>query len=90
MSNPGPTLDEMLDAFQFLSSNGSGLAIEDWEAIASDALAGSAPAQYLVAVAFERLGDFSQAAYWYARSAAQLFSPAMSKLGALLQFSSAA
>ena len=90
MSNPGPTLDEMLDAFQFLSSSGSGLAIEDWKAIASDALAGSAPAQYLVAVAFERLGDFSQAAYWYARSAAQLFSPAISKLGALLQFASAA
>ena len=90
MSVPRPTLDEMLDAFQFLSSNGSGLAIEDWKAIASDALAGSAPAQYLVAAAFERLGDFSQAAYWYARSAAQLFSPAISKLAALLQFASAA
>ena len=90
MSDPRPNLDEMLDAFQFLSNNGSGLAIEDWKAIASDALAGSAPAQYLVAAAFERLGDFSQAAYWYGRSAAQLFSPAMSKLAALLQFASAA
>jgi hypothetical protein len=83
------TLDELLDALQFLSSNGSGYAIEDWKAIAFDALAGSAPAQYLIAAAFERLGDFSQAGYWYARSAAQLFSPAMSRLVAL-QFATAA
>jgi TPR repeat protein len=83
------TLDELLDALQFLSSNGSGYAIEDWKAIAFDALAGSAPAQYLIAAAFERLGDFSQAGYWYARSAAQRFSPAVSRLVAL-QFATAA
>jgi TPR repeat protein len=85
----GFNLDELLDALQFLSSNGSGYAIEDWKAIAFDALAGSAPAQYLIAAAFERLGDFSQAGYWYARSAAQRFSPAVSRLVAL-QFATAA
>lgn len=90
MTYPRLTLDEMSDAFQFLASNGSGFAIEDWKAIAADALAGSAPAQYLVTTAFESLGDFSEAAYCYAQSAAQLFSPAISKLGALLEFASAA
>jgi hypothetical protein len=82
-------LEGLIDALQFLSSNGSGLAIEDWKAIASDALAGSAPAQYLVAAAFERLGDFSQARDWYARSAAQLNSLALSRLVALQPASAA-
>jgi hypothetical protein len=80
MSRQSLTLDDLLDALQFLSSNGSGFAIEDWKAIASDALAGSAPAQYLVAAAFERLGDFSQARDWFARSAAQQYSLALSRL----------
>ena len=82
-------LEGLLDALQFLSGNGSGFAIEDWKAIASDALAGSAPAQYLVAVAFERLGDFQKAYYWYARSAAQQYHLALSRLVALQPASAA-
>jgi TPR repeat protein len=89
MSHQSLTLDDLLDALQFLSSNGSGLAIEDWKAIASGALAGSAPAQYLVAAAFERLDDFSQARYWYARSAAQQYRLALSRLVALKSASAA-
>jgi len=89
MSHQGLILDELLDALQFLASNGSGFAIEDWQAIASDALAGFAPAQYLVAAAFESLGDFSQARDWFARSAAQQYRLALSRL-VDLQFASAA
>jgi TPR repeat protein len=89
MPHQSSILEGLLDALQFLSSNGSGLAIEDWKAIASDALAGSAPAQYLVAAAFERLDDFSQAYYWYARSAAQLNRLALSRLVAIQSASAA-
>ena len=65
MSHQSLILDELLDALQFLSSNGSGFAIEDC------------------------LGDFSQARDWFARSAAQQYRLALSRL-VDLQFASAA
>jgi hypothetical protein len=46
--------------------------MEDWRAIASEARAGSAPAQYIVATAFEGLGDFTQVRNWYKRSASRI------------------
>jgi TPR repeat protein len=73
----------ILDALQFLASERTAFAIEDWHAIAAEALAGSAPAQYIVATAFEGLGDFTQARDWYEQSAAQQYRPAVSRLAAL-------
>ena len=73
----------ILDALQFLASKTPAFVLEDWRAIASEALAGSAPAQYVVATAFEGLGDFTQARAWYERSATQQYRPAVSRLAAL-------
>lgn len=74
--------DLILGALQFLASKTPAFVLEDWRAIASEALAGSAPAQYVVATAFEGLGDLPQARDWYERSAAQHYPPAVSRLTA--------
>lgn len=79
----------ILDALQSLASRTPAFAMEDWRAIASEALAGSAPAQYIVATAFEGLGDFTQARDWYEQSAAQQYRPAVSRLAALQSGSAA-
>ena len=79
----------ILDALQPLASQNPAFAMEDWKAIASEALAGSAPAQYIVATAFEGLGDLTQARDWYEQSAAQQYRPAVSKLAALQSGSAA-
>jgi TPR repeat protein len=79
----------ILDALQFLASKTPAFAIEDWRAIASEALAGSAPAQYIVATAFEGQGDISLARDWYERSAAQQYPPAVSRLAAIQSGSAA-
>jgi TPR repeat protein len=79
----------ILDALQFLASKSSAFALEDWRAIASEALAGSAPAQYIVATAFEGLGDFTRARDWYKQSAAQQYRPAALRLAALQSGSAA-
>jgi len=73
----------VLDALCFLASKSPAFATEDWQAIASEALAGSAPAQYIVATAFEGLGDFTQARDWYEQSAARQYRPAVSRLATL-------
>ena len=79
----------ILDALQFFSIKNPDFAIEDWQAIVSEALAGSAPAQYIVATAFEARGDFALARDWCERSAAQQYSPAVSKLAAFRSGSAA-
>ena len=79
----------ILDALQCLASNSPAFSIEDWRAIASEALSGSAPAQYIVATAFEERGDLTQARDWYERSAAQHYHPAVSRLAALQSGSAA-
>ena len=73
----------ILDALQSYASKHPAFAIEDWWAIASEALAGSAPAQYIVATAFEGLGDFTQAREWYEQSAAQQYRHAISRIASL-------
>jgi hypothetical protein len=79
----------ILDTLQFLASQNPAFVMEDWRAIASEALAGSAPAQYIVATAFEGLGDLTQARDWYGQSAAQQYHPAVSRLAALQSGSAA-
>jgi TPR repeat protein len=51
--------------------------LEIWNSIASEALAGSAPAQYIVATAFKELGNMTQAREWFELSAAQGHAPAL-------------
>ncbi len=70
----------ILDALQFLASKNPAFVMEEWQAIACQALAGSAPAQYIVATAFEGRGDFAQARDWYEQSAAQHYRPAILRL----------
>jgi TPR repeat protein len=79
----------ILDALRFMASKAPAFAIEDWKAIASEALAGCAPAQFIVATAFETCGDLTQARDWFERSAAQQYSPAVSRLEALRSGSAA-
>jgi hypothetical protein len=56
------------------------LEAQDWEAIATLALEGWAPAQYIVGASFEKRGDLERAREWYQRGATQGYSPALSKL----------
>lgn len=70
----------VLAALQSLAGEDSALAEKDWQAIAAEALRGSAPAQYIVATGFEKLGDITQALAWYEKSAIQRYSPARAKL----------
>lgn len=73
-------LSALLSALQSLAGKNSVLDQQDWRSIASEALTGSAPAQYIVATAFEKLGNFTEALAWYEKSAAQGHLPALSKL----------
>ena len=78
----------LLEVLKTASQSGA-LQSQDWAAIASEAVNGCAPAQYIVATAFEKQGNLSGAKEWYERSAAQQYPPAVSKL-ALLKRNSAA
>ncbi len=62
---------------QSLAGENCSLTEADWEAIVSEALAGSAPAQFIVATAFERTGDTMRAEEWYVRAAEQGYLPAV-------------
>ena len=72
-------LAEILSALQELGEANSPLDYQDWQDIANEALSGSAPAQYIVATAFEKSGDRKRAADWFRRSARQGYSPAAHK-----------
>jgi TPR repeat protein len=72
--------DPLLSALQSLAIEHGSLEPEIWIFIASEALAGSAPAQYIVATAFESLGDMKQAREWFELSAAKGHAPALVKL----------
>jgi len=62
------------------SSKRSLLESHDWDAIASLAIEGWAPAQYIVGASFEKRGDLERAREWYRRGATQDYSPSLSKL----------
>lgn len=70
----------VLAALQALAIEHSSLELEIWESIASEAFASSALAQYIVASAFEELGNMKQAQKWFELSAAQGHVPAIVKL----------
>jgi len=70
----------MLSALQSFAIEHSSLEPEIWHSIASEAIAGSAPAQYIVASAFEELGNITHAQEWLALSAAKGHAPALAKL----------
>jgi hypothetical protein len=70
----------VLAALRSLTTEGNLLELQDWQSVAREAFSGSAPAQYIVAIGFEELGDVSQARHWYQLSAAQGYLPAISKL----------
>jgi TPR repeat protein len=70
----------MLSALQALVVEHSLLEPEIWHSIAVAALSGIAPAQYIVATAFEELGNLKQASEWFELSAAQKHAPALVKL----------
>jgi TPR repeat protein len=72
--------DPVLSALQVLAIEHGSLEPEIWNSIAGEALAGSAPAQYIVATAFENLSDMGQAQEWFELSAAQGHAPALVKL----------
>jgi TPR repeat protein len=59
---------------------GEVLEVPDWTTITEEALDGYAPAQYLVAAAFEEQGNLAGAQEWYQRSAAQGCSAAAAKI----------
>ena len=82
-------LEESLSVVLRKSSAGDLLAAQDWNAIAAEAVKGCAPAEYMVAAAFEKQGDLGSAQQWYQRSAAQQYSPAASKLAQLKRGSAA-
>jgi len=67
-------------ALQAFAIGHSSLEPEIWRSIADEAIAGSAPAQYMVAIALEDLGDRTQAREWFELSAAQGHAPALAKL----------
>jgi TPR repeat protein len=73
----------ILDAVQLLARDCPVFGAETWRVIASEAVVGSAPAQYIVAKAFEDLGDCTKAREWYERSAAKQYRPAISRLATL-------
>jgi hypothetical protein len=70
----------VLAALQALAIRHSWLETEIWHSIAVEALAGIAPAQYIVATAFEELDNIRQAREWFELSAAQGYAPALAKL----------
>ena len=70
----------VLAALQALAIRHSWLETEIWHSIAVEALAGIAPAQYIVATAFEELDNLRQAREWFELSAAQAYAPALAKL----------
>jgi len=67
----------MLSALQAFAIGHSSLEPEIWRSIADEAIAGSAPAQYMVAIALEDLGNMTQAREWFELSAAQGYAPAL-------------
>lgn len=69
-----------LTARQAVAIRYGSLDPEICDSIASEAFAGSAPAQYIVATAFENLGDMRQARQWFELSAVQGYAPAVVKL----------
>jgi TPR repeat protein len=71
-----PTMHLLL-RLQSLAGENCSLTDEEWEAIASEALGGSAPAQFIVATAFEKTGDKLRAEEWYVRAARQGYLPAV-------------
>jgi TPR repeat protein len=72
--------DPVLATLQSLAIEHGSLEPEVWHSIAGEALAGSAPAQYIVATIFENLGDMRQAQQWFELSAAKGHAPALVKL----------
>ncbi len=72
--------DPVLSILQALAIEHDSIEPEIWNSIAGEALAGSAPAQYIVATAFEERGDMRQAQEWFELSAAQGHNPALVKL----------
>jgi len=70
-------------ALQAFAIDRSSLEPEIWHSIADEAIAGSAPAQYMVAIALEDLGNMTQAREWFELSAAQGHAPALAKLAKL-------
>jgi len=70
----------LLSTLRALAIEHDSLEPEIWHSIAGEALAGSAPAQYIVATAFENLGDMRQAQEWFQLSSVQGHSPALVKL----------
>jgi TPR repeat protein len=70
--------DPVLSTLQALASEHG--SPEIWNSIAGEALAGSAPAQYIVATIFETLGNMRQAQEWFELSAAKGHAPALVKL----------
>jgi len=76
-------LERSLSAVLRETSESDLLAAQDWAAIAAEAVKGAAPAEYIVAAAFEKQGDLGSARRWYQRSAAQQYAPAAAKLAQL-------
>ena len=70
----------VLSALQAFAMEHNSLEPEIWHSISVEALSGIAPAQYIVAAAFEELGNMSQAREWFELSAAQGHAPAIAKL----------
>jgi TPR repeat protein len=70
----------VLSALQVLAIVHISLEPEIWHSIAVEALSGIAPAQYIVATAFEELGNMSKAREWFELAAAQGHTPALIKL----------
>jgi TPR repeat protein len=70
----------VLLALQALAIEHRLLEPDIWHSIAREAIAGSAPAQCIVAIALEGLGDMKQAREWFELSAAQGYAPALAKL----------
>jgi len=70
----------VLSALQALAIEHSSLEPEIWHSIASEAIAGNAPAQYIVAITLEHSGKMTQAREWFELSAAQRYAPALAKL----------
>jgi len=70
-------------ALQAFAIDRSSLEPGIWHSIADEAIAGSAPAQYIVAIALEDLGNMTQAREWFELSAAQGHPPALAKLAKL-------
>jgi TPR repeat protein len=70
----------VLLALQALAIEHRSLEPEIWRSIAREAIAGNAPAQYIVATTVEHFGNMTQAREWLELSAAQGYAPALAKL----------